>query len=1291
MQRSNRKSFCKVCKVRVIMVFVLLAVCSSASLPVYAHNDTVVLPQQENTKIYLPFVWKNPYANNPGQPTTTAVSTAVATKTPVSNTAVTPLPTTQVPTMATTPLPTTQVPTMATTPLPTTQVPTVATPTSTVGTPTPTSTVSVPTPTSTVVTPVPDSAKWVSAYYDVKLADQLPIDQIDWSTLTHLVVSRIRPNYDGSVITTFDLSSADGPVIAKNLALQAHANQRKALLRLGGLGDRWLFSYAANAENRALFVQNLVNTLNSLGYDGLDLDWQPIYEEDQPVLLALIADLRVAKPGIIITVPVTWVNSNIAYTIGEFYADLANDVDQMNIMSYGMISTQTGWYSWHSSALLGEAVNHPTSLNSSVKRYLELGVPAAKLGVGTGFFGQCWQGVSAPRAAISPSNLVNSDLAYAEIAQAYAPLMNRSFDNKAKAPYLSAATPVGSQGCSYISYEDAESIALKGDYVHLNGLGGTTVWSMNQGFLADAPAGERDPLMQVVKEAFIENTITPTPVVTPDPSTESGKWVMGYYMPYQREMLPPDEIDWMAITHLMVGPVYVKPNGTLDTSFAITEEQGPPFARDLAQRAHANQRKAILMIGGEGEQNNFLAAASDANRASFVANLLSTMDSLGYDGLDIDWEMLEYSADPELSKTLFIKLVRDLREARPNLLLSAPVEFANKNYSQAHYAHYAQIAQYVDHLNIMSYIMAGPYTGWDVWHSGALYGETGTHPTSVNDSVNRYLSLGTPAEKIGIGIGFFGQCWQGALQPGDPVTSESKIVANDNDISFFNIRTIYEPLAPRTFDDTAKVPYLSSATRFGPKACNFISYEDEASVAAKGAYIHEKGVGGLIIWTVNQGHFSDNPIGSRDPLLNVIKYTVIKGNGTSLPTSTATVTPATPTPTSTVGTSTPVVPTPTSIVGTSTPTPATPTATVGPESGKWVMGYYVGYQRDLMPPSEIDWTSLTHLVVGPINVQDDGTLNTDLAINSIEGPALARQLAQLAHANGRKALLMLGGEGAQNHYLNAASDATRATFVQNILSTMDSLGYDGIDLDWEMFDFSSDPTLSKQLFVKLVKDLRAARPNLLLTVPVEFANMNYSQGHYAHYGEIAPYVDQMNIMTYVMSGNYVGWSVWHSSPLTGESGTHPTSVSNSVARYRSLGIPDAKLGVGVGFFGQCWRNVQEPRVMINAGSSITQVANDNYMSFYNIRTQYQPYATRIFDNAAQVPYLSSATQVGPQGCNYISYEDEESVALKGQFVQQQGLGGLIIWTINQGHFSSAPADQRDPLLKVIKQTVLNDN
>ncbi|HEX5830373.1 MAG TPA: hypothetical protein VFY16_05280 [Gemmatimonadaceae bacterium] len=62
---------------------------------------------------------------------------------------------------------------------------------------------------------------------------------------------------------------------------------------------------------------------DSLGYDGIDVDWEPINAEDRAPLLALLQELRAARPGMLLTIPVGWVNTNFAGTVDSWYAQVA--------------------------------------------------------------------------------------------------------------------------------------------------------------------------------------------------------------------------------------------------------------------------------------------------------------------------------------------------------------------------------------------------------------------------------------------------------------------------------------------------------------------------------------------------------------------------------------------------------------------------------------------------------------------------------------------------------------------------------------------------------------------------------------------------------------------------------------------------------------------------------------------------------------------------------------------------------------------------------------------------------
>jgi chitinase len=365
-------------------------------------------------------------------------------------------------------------------------------------------------------------------------------------------------------------------------------------------------------------------------------------------------------------------------------------------------------------------------------------------------------------------------------------------------------------------------------------------------------------------------------------------------------------------------------------------------------------------------------------------------------------------------------------------------------------------------------------------------------------------------------------------------------------------------------------------------------------------------------------------------------------------------------------------------VGAATLTVSAPVGTPppAPASGRWVTGYWVGYQRDLYPETAVDFSLMTHLIVGSLGVTKTGGVTRDFFLDPTTGPAVAKTLATRAHQAGRKALLMIGGAGQHDNIAGAASPATVNTFVANLVQAMTDLGYDGIDVDWEPITDADKPNV-----VVFLQKLRAAKPGIILTVPIGWSSVFDGTG--AWFATLAPLTDQLNIMSYEMADAWPGWVSWHESALYGQGGDHPSSVSTVVARYVSYGIPAAKLGVGLGFYGSCWRGPTAPLQAVGSGV----VASDNTMSYANIRASYAPKGTYTWDATAKQGYLSFASATGPAGCTLISYEDEQSIAAKGAYVQSQGLGGAMIWTVNQGHLPAAVNGTQDPLLQATYQAV----
>jgi chitinase len=385
----------------------------------------------------------------------------------------------------------------------------------------------------------------------------------------------------------------------------------------------------------------------------------------------------------------------------------------------------------------------------------------------------------------------------------------------------------------------------------------------------------------------------------------------------------------------------------------------------------------------------------------------------------------------------------------------------------------------------------------------------------------------------------------------------------------------------------------------------------------------------------------------------------------------------------------------TSCTGTSTAAPTSATAGQLPgddkaPTGQWVLGYYVGYQISRYPIASIDWSGLTHIAFAPLTVNIDGALNLDFDDEEGQGEAHAKQLSAAAHAHGVKALLMLGGAGAGATVAQAATDANRATLIDRLLATMDQLGYDGIDLDWEDH---IDTATDKANLLALARGLRDARPTILLTYPGPAINANIASPDPGLVA-LAPYLDKFSIMSYTgttMIGE--GWASWFTSPLSGAGTSTPVAIDNSLQRWATAGVPASKLMMGIGAFAICYPSyITGPRQATSTGS-IT--GGDNTFPLGDVfapggALDRFPTARR-WDAVAQQPYLSLAADATSDGhcaqpSRYIPYDDEESIIAKGHWSQANGYGGAIVWTLQQLRLPSGATGgrSRDALVQALR-------
>ena len=181
-----------------------------------------------------------------------------------------------------------------------------------------------------------------------------------------------------------------------------------------------------------------------------------------------------------------------------------------------------------------------------------------------------------------------------------------------------------------------------------------------------------------------------------------------------------------------------------------------------------------LSVGGWGCDGFSQMSAVPERRKIFIASVMESVRARGFDGIDIDWEYpigpdsgLEIAHTPEDGEH-YMALLKELREAFNEyeketgkyITLSTAVP-ANPWYVKKLNA--AKVASLVDSIKLMSYDYFGIWTKYTGHHAGLYLNPSNKDPDnwSTEQAVDMFLNAGVPAEKIIVGLAFYGRAWKG--------------------------------------------------------------------------------------------------------------------------------------------------------------------------------------------------------------------------------------------------------------------------------------------------------------------------------------------------------------------------------------------------------------------------------------------------------------------------------------------------------------------------------------------------
>lgn len=358
--------------------------------------------------------------------------------------------------------------------------------------------------------------------------------------------------------------------------------------------------------------------------------------------------------------------------------------------------------------------------------------------------------------------------------------------------------------------------------------------------------------------------------------------VVGYYSSYNiydREYFVTD-IPVENLTHLIYAPIAISDNGQCESSDDWAD-MGYKYPGDRdTERLRGNFKqlailkedypdlRVIMGIGGWDFSEYFSEiAASEQARVRFARSCLAFMREYGFDGIDIDWRFPVEGgkAGPGIEDDTdnFAIMLADFRgqidywntEDDEEYVLTLTIPGVPEQYQ---FFPLEDATTLIDWFNVMSFSYEGAWSEF-AGHAAPLFSsdrdprDVDSRATyNVDGTVNGLLNLGIPADKIVIGIPFFGQSWRN-VRPNDyfGLYSETDGVPTGTrpggQLFFSDLTTFLDSdRYVRFFDQSAGVPWM-----YNEEARIAISYENAESILGKAAYVRRVGLGGMLAWELS--------------------------------------------------------------------------------------------------------------------------------------------------------------------------------------------------------------------------------------------------------------------------------------------------------------------------------------------------------------------------------------------------------------------------------------------------------
>ncbi|XP_025836304.1 probable chitinase 10 [Agrilus planipennis] len=297
---------------------------------------------------------------------------------------------------------------------------------------------------------------------------------------------------------------------------------------------------------------------------------------------------------------------------------------------------------------------------------------------------------------------------------------------------------------------------------------------------------------------------------------------------------------------------------------------------------------------------------------------------------------------------------------------------------------------------------------------------------------------------------------------------------------------------------------------------------------------------------------------------------------------------------------------------------------------------------------------------------------------------------------GKKVTLAIGGwnDSLGDKYSRLVNNpSARARFIQHVIEFLEKHNFDGLDLDWEypkcwQVDCKKGPDSDKPAFAAFVKELKEAfKPkSLLLSAAVSPSKTVIDAGY--DVATVAKYLDWIAVMTYDFHGQW-DKQTGHVAPLY----VHPEdenvffNANFSINYWISQGAPRRKIIMGMPLYGQSFQLEKADNHGLNAkapgpgqAGEFTRAAG--FLAYYEICNKIKKEGWTVVQDPKR--------RMGPyayKGNQWVSYDDQEQIRIKSEYIRKMDLGGGMIWALDLDDFNNRCGEGKHPLLSIIRRVL----